>query len=343
MKYLKMTVFLLSLVSLMLILDVKEAGAIASWSRKYGVFCVTCHSQVFARLNTAGEKFLWNGYQDQDNEKADGNEAGKKSYGERLSLEKEVGHWFFARLNVTPLQIKTNDQVVKGDTTAKYTLGNTNWMQLFVAGSISKNISIYIENEFEADKFHIAWYYLGLHNIFNSKWVNVQLGRLGPVVFAPYSDRLPQLPAVSGGVMRIKSSNGTGQASVDMRSPRYGFQYYGYQGPAMVYGGITTGGAASFPGNIGDLGYWAGLRVLIPEMEGFLAGFEGSSVGIHYQAGTDLKNASTATRDCSLTPPSTIGIPAKRAAVSMPRIPAASICLLTIRPVICPLSICLNL
>lgn len=263
----------------------RQACATASWSRKYQVDCRTCHAPLFARLNYEGEKFLWNGYQ-LPTSPADGDEVGKTPLGDRLFLDKQIGHWLMARLNLTPFQIIGNSSVVDGERIARLTIGNANWLQMFVAGSIAKNLSIYIETEFEQTQAIFNWYYLTFSNILSSL-VNLQAGFLSPVVFAPYSDRLPQLPAIGGGVMRIESSNGDGDLSVDLRSPRPGLQYYGYGGPFMIYGGVTPGSRPIVAAKWDNLGYWAGLRLLMPE--GMMPSLVGSSVGFQYLAGTDVE------------------------------------------------------
>lgn len=288
-KHIRKPVVILALIAFSFLLLPDAAQAIPAWSRKYDVNCQTCHTQLYPRLNLYGERFLANGYQDPDNDKPDGDAQGKKQFGSLLALDKDLGHWFTARLNLTPIQVETKAVTVNGEKRDKITFGNTNWLQLFVAGSIAKNVSIYIENEFTPDAFHQAWYYLGLHNFGGSSLLNVQLGRLSPVIFAPYPDRLPQIPAVGGGVMRIVSSAGGSEAPVDMRSPRYGAQYYGYQGPLILYGGLTPGSKSST--RAGNLGYWAGVRFIAPE--GKLGKFEGSSIAIHYDGGTDSKGTDT--------------------------------------------------
>jgi hypothetical protein len=266
-----------------------DALAIPAWSRKYDTNCQMCHTAVFPRLNVYGERFLANGYQNPD-DVPDGDTQGKSAMGDLLNLDTNPGHWLTARLNLTPFAYETNAQTVEGKLADKFTIGNSNWLQLFVAGSITKNTSIYIENEFSADGFHQAWFYMGLHNLGNSPWANLQIGRLSPVIFAPYPDRLPQLPAISKGVMRLKSSDGKGEASLDLRSPRFGLQYYGHSGPVTLYAGLTPG--ADKPTNAANNpGYWAGLRLWLPEGKSKTLG--GSSIGIHYDAGTDTKSAAT--------------------------------------------------
>ncbi len=275
--------------------------AIAGWSAKYKVNCQTCHSPMFARLNYYGERLLWNGYQDPDNDTADGGKVGKVQLGDNLALDKNVRNWLQARINISPVQVITNGQVVDGkDTVPKINIGNTNWLQLFVAGSIGKNISIYIENEFLEHEFEFTWYYMGFTNLLGSKLLNFQLGHLSPVLFSPFPDRLPQLPALGApGIMRIKSSNGKGDASLDLRSTRPGVQYYGYTGPVMVFGGVSPGAKANHPGGISDLEYWVGGRLLIPESKagGILSLLEGSSIGYEYMWGTDIKGPKTKTEN----------------------------------------------
>lgn len=264
-----------------------QAWAIPAWSRKYSVSCNMCHSPAFARLNYFGERFLANGYQHPDADAPDGDTEGKESLGEMLPLDTNVGHWLTARFSVTPIAVETNAQTVEGELENKVTIGNPNWLQLFVAGALANNVSVYIENEFSPDGFHQAWYYLGFQNVGGTTWLNAQVGRLSAVVFAPYPDRLPQLPAVGGGVMRVRSSDGAGESSLDIRSPRYGIQYYGYQGSAMVYAGVTPGSKPSHPG--GEIGYWVGGRLITTK----IGSLTGSSVGLHFDAGTDTKDSPT--------------------------------------------------
>ncbi len=279
--------FLLVLPTMLPFAHSSDAWAIPAWSRKYDVNCQMCHSPLFARLNAFGERFQANGYQHPDLDKPDGDDEGKKKYGSMLALDNEVGHWFTARFNLTPIQIETKAAVVNGDTTSKITIGNTNWLQLFVAGSLMKNVSMYIENEITPTGIHQAWYYLGLHNLGNTPWLNFQFGRLSSVVFAPYPDRLPQLPAVGGpGITRVATSAGAGAVSMDLRSARYGIQYYGHGGPLTLYAGVSPGTSSSNAANA--LGYWAGVKASISS--GGPAKLVGSSIGVHVDGGTDRLN-----------------------------------------------------
>lgn len=284
------------------LLSPEHSLATASWSAKYKVNCQTCHTPAFARLNLDGEKFLWNGYQNPDADEADGNTVGKQALGDNLSIDRNVRNWLMARLSINPIQAVTNGQVIDGkDTVAKVTVGATPWVQLFVAGSIAKNISIYIENEFEANEYIMNWYYMNFTNLFGTKWANLQVGRISPVLFMPLPDRLPMMPAIGGpGVMRVKSSNGKGDASVDLRSARHGVQYYGYNGPIMVFAGASAGAKASYAGYPTDLGYWAGARLFVPESkdaQSFLGKLEGTSIGFEYMSGTDIKGTNTKTEN----------------------------------------------
>ena len=274
------------------LMSVERAEAVSQWARLIKQPCSTCHTPLFARLNYYGERYLRNGYQDPDAAEPDGDEAGKRAIGDMLRLG-SVEFWLGARLNLTPIMVEPNAVTVNGEKKTRVSVGNANWLQLFVAGSIFKNMSIYIENEFEKDRFHFAWFYLGFQNLGKSTLLNFQVGRLTPVEFTSYPDRLPQLPALGEGVMRVKSAGGKGEKALDMRGGRFGIQYYGYKGPVVLYAGVSPGDI--FPNVSQFLDYWGGVRLEIPETTA--RGWKdwiGSSVTLHFYRGTDSKNTPTA-------------------------------------------------
>ncbi|MBI4209072.1 MAG: hypothetical protein HY538_05125 [Deltaproteobacteria bacterium] len=269
----------------------REASAVSQFSRKYGEPCSTCHN-IFPRLNYYGERFLRNGYQSPDDPEGDGDTVGMKALGGegRLTLGK-VENWLGARLNVTPLRIQTNSLDIESNDSkeTKLTIGNPDWLQFFVAGSIFKNVSIFIENEFSKDAFKFNWFYLGFHNLVGD-YVNFQVGNVSPVLFASFPNRLPLFPALKNEALRLKASNGTGEDSVDVTSARPGITYYGEKGPVVWYAGISPGSSGAEKNNF--LNYWTGARLEVTEaME---SAFEGSSVTLHYAWGTDTKNTDTA-------------------------------------------------
>ncbi len=262
----------------------QDAEAVSQWARKYQVDCTMCHTS-FPRLNHFGERFMRNGFQMPDDE-PDGDTEGKEKISDDLFIGK-VGDWFGARLSLTPGVYKTNALTIDGEKEGSFNIGNSNWLQFFVAGTIFKNVSIFIEQEFEVDGSLFSWFHLFFTNLADT-YVNFQVGKLSPVDFTPFPDRLRMWG--KSDVLNIKSSGGKGENSVTIRQSRPGIQYYGYKGPLLWFAGIDNGKDAS------DLdrqkNYWGGLRFELPGT--VKSHFEGSSVGFHYYSGADTKNSATA-------------------------------------------------
>jgi hypothetical protein len=268
-----------------------SAGATSQWSRKTGSECSRCHT-IFPRLNSFGEQFLRDGYQVYPSHQEGGLKEGEAKEEEAeeeggLSLSK-VDHLLGFRINITPIQVETNslrpDSL--GDLHPRWTFGNPNWIQFFVAGPIQKNISFFSELEYAQSAFKFNWFYFNLTRLAKTRAVNFQVGNLSPLEFASFPNRLPQLPNVKGEVMLVKSSNGTGEASVDMSSARPGIQYYGHNDWALLYAGISPGPKATQVNQF--FNNWAGLVLKVPEGKG--GGFEGSTATLHYYMGTDTKS-----------------------------------------------------
>lgn len=260
-----------------------DAEAVSQWARKYQVDCTTCHT-AFPRLNYFGERFMRNGFQWPD-EKPDGDTEGKEKISDDLFIDK-VGNWLGARLSLTPMKYVTNGVIVDGEMKDSFNLGNANWLQLFVAGSIFKNVSIFIEQEFEIDGSKFSWFHLFFTNIADT-YVNFQVGNLSPVDFTPFPDRLRMWE--KSNVLNVKSSGGKGENSVTIRQSRPGIQYYGYKGPLLWFAGLDNGKDASDIDQ--QKNYWAGLRYdITSETKGK---FGGSNLGFHYYSGLDAVNSTT--------------------------------------------------
>ncbi len=287
-------VLTLVLVAMLVAAFVGPASATAQWSRKYNLSCQTCHS-AFPRLNYYGQRFMRNGYQDPDNAVPDGDETGKKALNDITFIDK-IGNLFGVRLNVNPLQYRTNvlTDAETGEVENQLSLGSTGWAQFFVAGSIAQNKSIFIEMEFTDRGYHYSWYKLGFHNLFDSSLGNVVVGNIPARDYGAYPNRLRIMGPVKGDVFGIKSSGGADSKNLDENTlnasgSRPGIQYYGYQGPVLVWGGVSPGdnGATS---NIGrdlndKLHYWGGLRLEATEEMGLP--IEGSAISAWYYQGTD--------------------------------------------------------
>jgi hypothetical protein len=256
---------------------VQEAEAVSQWSRKYKVECSTCHI-AFPRLSFFGEQFMRNGFQ-WPGQPPDGDETGKEELSENLLID-TVGNWFGARLSLTPLKYKTNARTRNQKLEDTFDLGNTNWLQFFVAGSIFKDVSIFIEQEFENDSAKFSWFHLLFTNLLGT-YANLQVGKLSPVEFTSFSDRLRIWQ--KSDILNVSSSGGAGENSTNVRSARPAIQYYGYSGPLVWFAGVDNGKDATDTDN--DKNVWGGFRLEIPDT--VKSYFVGSNVSYHYYSGQD--------------------------------------------------------
>jgi hypothetical protein len=263
------------------------ASATAQWTRKTGMSCGTCHS-VFPRLNSFGEEFLRNGYQLPARASADSTESSDVSFVE------EIGNLLGFRINVTPVMLETN--ALRTDSLAakqtRVTIGSANWIQMFVAGSVMKDVSFFTELEMAKSAFKFNWFYFNFTNLLGTSYVNFQLGNISPLEFTSYPNRLPQLPALKSELMTTKVSAGKGEESVDMSSARPGLQFYSRNEWALLYAGVSPGTSATDINQY--LNAWTGLVLKLPE--DLIDGFEGTTATIHYYNGTDTKGTGSPTQ-----------------------------------------------
>ena len=199
---------------------------------------------------------------------------------------------FGFRVNITPIQLETNSLMEDSTSEPKsrISIGNPIWLQMFVAGSIYKDISFFSELEHSAGSFKFNWFYFNFTNLANSPYLNFQVGNISPLEFASYPNRLPQLPALKSEVMLIKSSGGQGEESVDMSGARPGIQYFGYNNWGLLYLGTTPGAKAVDVNQF--LHFWGGMVYRLPANT--INGLEGSTATIHYYGGTDTKGTGIA-------------------------------------------------
>ncbi|MBI4666028.1 MAG: hypothetical protein HY751_06445 [Nitrospinae bacterium] len=260
-----------------------DANALSQWARKYKTSCFTCHT-AFPRLNYYGERFLWNGYQDPDNEQPDG-DLMKKVINNELVLD-DVTNLLGFRLNLTPFRLREKALNLGGDEKDQITIGGPDWIQFFVGGSIFKNAAFFMELEFAGETVHYNWWHLSYHNMFGTPAVNFQLGNVSALEFSAQTDRLRIFPNYSSPLYAVKTSNGTGDDSLGISQARPAIQYYGYAGPALWWAGVSSGKTAA---DVNDkMFYWGGLRYTVTEdME---SAIEGSSVTLWAFQGEDGKN-----------------------------------------------------
>jgi len=268
-----------------------NASATSQWARKYKTSCFTCHS-AFPRLNYYGERFARNGYQDPDSDIPDGGKLGKRRINDNLSLE-TLQNSFGIRFNLTPFRSQTNRLTVDGKKQTKYTYGQTNWFQFFIAGTIAKNVSVFIEAEHEQDGFKFTWYHIGFHNIGGTSWLNTYIGNISPLSFAGYPNRLRQIGAIKGSIFGVKSSGGATtnkpEDALNISGFRPGINWFGYSGPLLIWAGISPGKSASDPNN--KFHKWIGARLEIPES--LESPLEGSNINVWYYHGQDAANTPT--------------------------------------------------
>ncbi|MDP1678385.1 MAG: hypothetical protein Q8L88_16125 [Bacteroidota bacterium] len=260
-----------------------SANATSQWARKTGMNCNACHT-VFPRLNSFGDEYLRNGYQ-----LTSPREAGTSDMPQvgGIQLEK-VENLLGFRLNMTPIMWETNT-FQKDSGAAKegrLTLGNPVWIQFFVAGNIYDDISFFSELEHSAGSFKFNWFYFNFTNLGGTSLANFQVGNVSPLEFASYPDRLPQFPNIKGEVFQLKSSNGAGENSTNIRSAHPGIQYFGIYESFLFYAGASPGVSGTAKTQFNE--FWGGAVWKMPS--GMLDGFEGSNATLHYQTGTDTKN-----------------------------------------------------
>ncbi|MFQ5646868.1 MAG: hypothetical protein ACE5GM_08065 [bacterium] len=226
---------------------VPEAQAVAQFSRKYKLSCSTCHT-AFPRLNYYGEQFMQNGYQLP--EKEDGSEVGKTKVSDRQVID-QVGNFFGVRLNVDVANVQTKSRTVtrtnnstETDREPEADLGNTHWVGLFVAGSLYKNISLFIETELEDQKAKNQIYRLGFHNLLGQGGLaNIRVGKFSMMDWHVASGRLRMISNVKVLATRYNSSDKLGEDSTNMSSSTQGVSFYGYTHGLTYQAGIFNGKA----------------------------------------------------------------------------------------------------
>lgn len=260
--------------------SMREGQAVAQWSRKYGVACSTCHT-AFPRVNYFGEKFVLNGFQMPGTE--DGDDVAKHIIGDNLNLN-ELTDMFGIRVSVTPLQIQTNGRSKDGNKETRFDIGAPDWIQLFTAGTIFKDTSIFIETEVENDSIAFNWFELGYHNILGSSLLNVKVGKMSMLEFHGMSGRLRAIPNIKNAILAdVKSSNGTGDDSVAIASPVPAIAWYGWTGPFVAELGVSNGSKLKDPN--GDKNFWGTAKYYVAQ-EG---DFAGTSVSVWGMLGKDSR------------------------------------------------------
>jgi hypothetical protein len=183
-----------------------------------------------------------------------------------------------------PIRVITEDlETSPGDFGTRVDFGNANWLQLFTAGSVLKNVSVFIETEIPFDgRVHNAWFRVGVHNLFGTQALNLWAGLMDPLELHAASGRLPMIPPVRQDMFFVKSSNGLGDESLNLREGRPAVAMFGSAGPLVYAVGVDNGPSLQDTNNAKNV--WGTIR-------GELLGtaFEGSSISLWGNWGRDSK------------------------------------------------------
>ena len=138
---------LFALAGFFIILNIpSKASAVPAFARKYDLTCTVCHTKP-PRLNPFGEAFNFNGFQIPNTEEG---EVRKKRKVGRVFLEKEIGNILAVRFLGSFVEGFSR----KGQNEAY--LAFPHELEIFIAGTLTQNISYFIELNSEAPKLEGA-------------------------------------------------------------------------------------------------------------------------------------------------------------------------------------------
>ena len=152
------------------VMAARPAFALANWSRKYQVDCVTCHSPAVPRLNAFGHQFRKMGYR-MDTEIKGGKPEAYKELGNFTSVRFRTG------FNVEHFNAdqKAGDGFNKFRTRSGFIRPD---VTLFYAGALSEHLTLFSEIEFvDADETEVQVF--GEWFTGNSeRWLTVRMGQM---------------------------------------------------------------------------------------------------------------------------------------------------------------------
>ncbi|HEY2805557.1 MAG TPA: hypothetical protein VGI92_06810 [Gemmatimonadales bacterium] len=151
-----------------------SSSAIPAFARKYGLACSACHT-AWPELNAFGQAFRDNGYQL-------GNERDSpinQSNGYFPVTVRVTPNWHLERATNQPLDATPGDPtsglVARTVTQSGFDLSG---MDLWFAGTLYKDISfVVLPSTDNFASFHFEAAFVRFDNLFQSRWVNVKLGK----------------------------------------------------------------------------------------------------------------------------------------------------------------------
>ncbi|HBG46460.1 MAG TPA: hypothetical protein DDW94_05655 [Deltaproteobacteria bacterium] len=265
-----MGIALLTAIGLSLMMPA-PSEAVPSFARKHNMSCTNCHT-VFPRLNTFGTNFLRNGFQIA----AGGDEPTTK-----LDFESALD-LLSIRGKMTVVKAEVDQTLDNGQTGTDYTIGTGEDFYLYAAGSVWKNLSLWVENSLKNGS--TSNYAVGFHNLGGTSLANIRVGHLTNTEWLSVSNQKRFLDPAYIGYAVSTSSSSSGLDRVTSGGAPDAIEYYGYQGPVFVGAGLTSGSTNTDANE--NFNYWATLRLDAVGMGEFSA----SNVSVQYYSGTDTNS-----------------------------------------------------
>lgn len=202
--------------------SVEEAGAIPAFARKYEVNCNVCHAPV-PRLNPYGERFMENGYQLPGTE--DGGIIGKKKLGE-LTIN-DVGNFVGFRVrgqstfrvaDYSATGSASVGSAVVGKPHDKAEFIRPDFLSMFVAGTVYKNIGFYVDldsiESLNGGNLFTNRMFLTFNNIGSQlgakNWAHIRVGRFDPSSFSSFPLLRTQLDVIFSDMALINNGGPVG-------------------------------------------------------------------------------------------------------------------------------------
>ncbi|NIR44426.1 MAG: hypothetical protein GWN99_00695 [Gemmatimonadetes bacterium] len=177
--------------------DAGLEGPVPAFARKYNLSCNVCHTRE-PRLNPFGQRFQENGYQLPGTE--DGGTSLKTLLGGPGPLDgatlDEVTNFLAARLRAEVQQSFVRQKTVSEDPDFR---SFPNVVNVFFAGSATRNVSFYFETEFappaesEEAKVEFERVMLILTNLGRYQLANIRIGKIDPSAFFAFPTHRQQM------------------------------------------------------------------------------------------------------------------------------------------------------
>ncbi|MEJ2190857.1 MAG: hypothetical protein P8Y39_00730 [Nitrospirota bacterium] len=179
------------------LLDVRDADAIPAFGRKYNLTCNACHTRE-PRLNPFGQRFQENGYQ------MPATEEGGRTLKELLGGP--VGGATLGQVtNFTAVRLraevrKAGFRETEDDKQEDFDVVFPKIINLFFAGTAARNISFFIEGEFNAEEegsgLGFERVFLVFDNLGGYQLANFKIGNFDPSAFYSFPTHRQQLDPI---------------------------------------------------------------------------------------------------------------------------------------------------